>query len=219
VSAILTFLDTVPQVLALDEATIRAVQRAPDGLATAVAILLLACISDVAGNSPLLFIRRMRPLRLVVSLVVQTLLAAVRLGIWMLSFWAIVSLLERDAVALSRVTLVIGMGYAPMLLSALVVIPALGPLIGRALEAWTLVAVTASIAVARDLAPWEALHAGLVALLAVLLVRRTSDRVVVGLLGRLSVRLLGVDVLQRTREIDPRSIATAPPAPRRSVTA
>ncbi len=57
------------------------------------------------------------PRRLAVSLGVEALLACVRLAIWTLSFWLVVLLLEREAVAPSRVTLVIGLGYAPMVLS------------------------------------------------------------------------------------------------------
>ena len=39
-------------------------------------------------------------------------------------------------------------GYAPMLLSLFVVIPSVGPFIGRWLHAWTLVTILASMAVA-----------------------------------------------------------------------
>ena len=58
------------------------------------------------------------------------------------------------------------------------------------------------IAVAGDLSPRAALGTSLLAWLAILVLSRTSDPLVIRLLGRLSRRLLGVDVMQRTREID-----------------
>jgi hypothetical protein len=98
--------------------------------------------------------------------------------------------------------LIVGIGYAPMLLSVLVVIPTLGPFIAKLLHTWTLVAITASIVVAGDLSPRAALGTSVLAWLAILVLSRTSDPLVIGLLGRLSRRVLGVDVMQRTREID-----------------
>ena len=203
------FLESLRGILALDSDVIRGVQSMPSGPVVAVTILLLACVSDVLGNSPLLFIRRMRPARLATSLGIATILTVVRLSIWVLSFWVVVSVLEGRSVPLARVVLVIGIGYAPMLLSALTLIPTVGPFIGRLLEAWTLVAITSSIAVARALSPWEALVTGLLTVLTVLLLQRTSDRLIVAVLSWLSRRLLGVDVMQRTRAIDPRRIAAA----------
>lgn len=202
IDAIGTFLGRVGGVLSLDPGAIRGIQAAPDGPGTATAIVLLACASDALGNSPLLFIRRMSPSRLAVSLAVATLLAAVRAAVWAVSFALIVSLIERRLIPLPRVMLIVGIGYAPLLLSALVLIPTLGPFVAKLLHTWALVAITASIIVAGDLSPRAALGASALAWLVILVLSRTSDRLVVGLLGRLSRWLLGVDVMQRSREID-----------------
>ena len=61
IEAIGTFVASVRGILALDRDVIRSLQTLPSGPLIAVAILLLACVSDVVGNSPLLFIRKMRP--------------------------------------------------------------------------------------------------------------------------------------------------------------
>jgi hypothetical protein len=189
-------------ILTLDLGVIRSIQASPNGLGVAVAIVLLACLSDAVGNSPLLFIRRMTPTRLAISLLVATLLAAVRLSVWAVSFALVVSLVERRLLDPTRVASIVGLGYAPMLLSVLVVIPTLGPFIAKVLHAWVLVAITASIAVAGELTAREALGASLLAWVVILLLSRTSDPLVVGLLSRLSKRLLGADVMQRTRDLD-----------------
>jgi hypothetical protein len=202
-------------ILALDLETIRDIQAAPDGLSVAAAIVLLACASDAVGNSPLLFIRRMSPGHIAVSLAVATLLAAVRLAVWAVSFALIASLIERHLVSLPGVVLVVGIGCAPMLLSALVIIPTLGPFIAKLLHTWVLVTITASIIAAGDLTPRGALGTSVLAWLAILVLSRTSDPLVIRLLGALSRRLLGVDVMQRTREIDQLGRTVGRPAARR----
>jgi len=200
------FFNAVGGVLWLDQEAIKALQSEPNGLSVALWILLLATVSDVIGNSPVLFINRMRPGRLALAFGIETVLSLIRLAVWMLSLWALLLLANRGAVDFERVVLVIGIGYAPMLLSFLVIIPTAGPFIGRVLDAWTLVTVTASVAVAVGVSPWEALPAVVVAALVILVVRRTSDRVSVAVLGPLSRKLSGVDLMSRTRRLDPQLV-------------
>jgi hypothetical protein len=104
---------------------------------------------------------------------------------------------------LANVVLVVGIGYAPMLWSFLVVIPTVGPLIRRILIAWTLVTLTASIAVASNSSPWQVLTAPVVAALVMLAVYRWIDRLSVAMLGGTSLRFFHVDLMQRTRAMDP----------------
>ena len=197
------FFDIVGGILSLDPEAILAIQTAPDGLTVAIVILLLATAADVVGNSPVLFMKKMQPGRLAAALGVETVLSLVRLAIWMASLWILLLVLNRGVVELANVVLVIGIGYAPMLWSFLVVVPTVGPLIGRILIAWTLVTITASIAVASNTSPLEALAAPVVAVLVILLVRRSSNHVSLEILGRVSRHLTGVDLMQRTRAMDP----------------
>jgi hypothetical protein len=198
----------VGAMLSLDPAAIHAVQTAPGALSVAIWILLLGTLSDVLGDSPLLFINRMRRGRFAAAVGIEAVLSVVRVAIWILSFWILVDLLNLGSVSLSEVVLVVGLGYAPMLLSFLVLIPFLGPLIGRILHAWTLVTILASMAVAANSSPWQVLAPGVVAVLLILIVRRWSDRVSVAVLGGLSRNLVGTDVMQRTRVMDPRLVMT-----------
>jgi len=202
------FFGIVGGILSLDANTIRAVQSAPNGLAVALWILLLGTLSDVVGDSPLLFINRMSPGRFWVALAIELVLSLVRLAIWFVSFWILLLVLHRS-VSLSTIVLVVGIGYAPMLLSLFVVIPSVGPLVGRVLHAWTLVTILASMAVAVGASPWEVLAPGAVAVLLILAVRRWSDRVSVAVLSGISRRLVGVDVMQRTRAMDPPLVMAA----------
>ncbi|HET6317817.1 MAG TPA: hypothetical protein VFG86_15285 [Chloroflexota bacterium] len=197
------FFGAVGGVLRLNADAIRAIQSAPDGLAIAMWILVLGTLSDVVGDSPLLFINRMRPGRFAAALGIEAVLSIARLVIWLVSFWVVMMVLRQGAVSLAQVVLVVGIGFAPMLLSFLVIIPSAGPLIGRILQAWTLVAILASMALAVNQSSWQLLATGVVVVLAIVLARRWSDRLSVTVLGRISHALVGVDVMQRTRAMDP----------------
>ena len=196
----------VGAMFSLDPNAIHAVQTAPGALSLAIWILLLGTVSDVLGDSPLLFIRKMRRGRFAAAVGIEAVLSVVRVAIWILSFWILVNVLQLGSVSLADVVLVVGLGYAPMLLSVLVLIPFLGPVIGRVLHAWTLVTILASIAVFANSSPWQVLAPGLVAIGLILIVRRWSDRVSVAVLGGVSRSLVGTDVMQRTRAIDPRLV-------------
>ncbi len=75
------FFAAVGGILSLDPTAIRAVQTSPIGLVFAAVILVLATVSDVVGNSPVLFVRRIRPGRLAAALGVETILSLLRLCI------------------------------------------------------------------------------------------------------------------------------------------
>jgi hypothetical protein len=200
---IATFFDTVGGILSLDPNTILAVQTSPSGLTLAIAILLLATVSDVVGNSPVLFFNKMSPGRLLAAMGIETVLSLVRLAIWMLVSALLFFVVNYVRLTLANVVLVVGIGYAPMLWSFLVVIPTVGPLIRRILIAWTLVTLTASIAVASNSSPWQVLTAPVVAALVMLAVYRWIDRLSVAMLGGTSLRFFHVDLMQRTRAMDP----------------
>jgi hypothetical protein len=202
-SQIGAFFEAVGGILSLNPEVILSLQTSPNGLSVAIVILLLATVSDVVGNSPVLFFNKMSPGRLAAAMGIETILSLVRLAIWMIVSAILFFVVNHVRLTLSNVVVVVGIGYAPMLWSFLVVIPTVGPLIRRILIAWTLVTLTASIAVASSASPWQALTAPVVAALVILVVYRWTDRFSVSVLGRLSRRWFNVDLMQRTRAMDP----------------
>jgi hypothetical protein len=217
-SQIAAFFDVVGGILSLDPNVILGVQTSPSGLTLAVVILLLATVSDVVGNSPVLFFNKMSPGRLAAAMGIETVFSLLRLTIWMVISALLFLVVNQVRLTLANVVLVVGIGYAPMLWSFLVVIPTIGPFIRRILVAWTLVTLTASIAVASNSSPWQALTAPAVAALVLLGVYRWIDRFSVMVLGRASLRLFAVDLMQRTRAMDPLLVlADSPSGGRRPV--
>jgi hypothetical protein len=202
-SQIAAFFDIVAGILSLDADTLLAVQTSADGLTVAFLILLLATISDVVGNSPVLFFNKMSPTRLLAAMGIETVLSLVRLAVWMCISALLFSVANDVRLSLANVVVVVGIGYTPMLWSFLVIVPTIGPLIRRVLIAWTLVTLTASIAVASNASPWQALTAPVLSALVILAVYRWSNRFSVVVLGGLSRRWFAVDLMQRTRAMDP----------------
>jgi hypothetical protein len=203
------FFDTLGGILSLNPDVILAVQTAPNGLTVAIVILLVATVSDVVGNSPVLFFNRMSRGRLAAAMGVETVLSLVRLAIWVCSTAILLLVVRGGVVKLSNIVLVIGVGYAPMVWSFLVVIPTAGPLIRRLLIAWTLVTITASIAVASSATPWQVVTGPVVATLVIVVLYRSSNRFSVRALGRLSRQFVGVDLMQRTEAMDPLLVIAA----------
>ena len=204
-----SFFALVDGILWLDAAVIQSIQTSPSGLGVAIAILVLATLSDVVGNSPVLFFRKMRPGRLALAMAIEAVLSIIRLCVWILCVWLLLWLLNGTPLDLRTLVLVIGIGYAPMLWSFLIIIPSAGPLIGRILVAWTLVTMTASIALSSASSPVNVVAGPVIAALVLLLVYRGSNRITALVLGGLSRRFSGVDVMQRTRAMDPVMVAAA----------
>jgi len=200
---IAAFFETVGGILSLDPSVILWVQTSPNGLTVAIVILLLVTVSDVVGNSPVLFFNKMSPGRVAAAMGIETVLSLVRLAIWMLITVLLFFVVNQVRLSMANVVVVVGIGYAPMLWSFLVVIPTVGPFVRRILVAWTLVTLTASIAVASNSSPWQALTAPLVAAAVILAVYRWTNRFSVAVLGRASRQFFGVDLMQRTRAMDP----------------
>ena len=196
------FLELVGGVIRLDPDAMLAIAQSPDGLRVAVVILLLGSLSDAVGDSPVLFLSGVGGGRFALCLLVDTVLAVVRVAIWIVSLVVLVNLFSQAGVSLAQATLVVGIGFAPMLLSFFALLPLLGPVLLRLLHAWVFVTVIVALRTLVGLTLGPALAAAVVGWLAVLVVGHTVDRVVVRGFGRLTRRLLGVDLLLRFDQID-----------------
>jgi hypothetical protein len=189
-------------VIRLDPDAIRTVAQSPAGLSVAVAILLLSSLSDAVGNSPLLFLSGIGGVRFAVCLLLDTLLSLLRVAIWIVSLAVLTNLLPRADISLAEATLIVGLGLAPMLLSFLALLPLLGPVLLRLLHAWVFVTTIVVLRTLYGLPLGSALAVTAVGWLAVLAVGHTVDRAVVRGFGRLTLRLLGVDLLLRFDRVD-----------------
>jgi len=189
-------------VIRLDPEAMRAIAQSPDGLRLAVGILLLSSLSDAIGNSPILFLSGVGGGRFVACLLVDTLLSVVRIAVWIVSLVLLLSLLTPVDATVAEATLVVGLGFAPMLFSFLALLPLLGPVLLRLLHAWVIVTTIVALQALYGLALGQALSVAVAGWVLVLVIGHTVDRAVVRGFGWLTRRLLGVDLLLHFGQLD-----------------
>ncbi|RMF03406.1 MAG: hypothetical protein D6768_06015, partial [Chloroflexi bacterium] len=108
----------------------------------ALAVLLLAAVSQAAGQSVTLFLNRVSPGRFVFSLLLAALFFAGGVFFWTLTIWFINRALFEFDRPFREIFWAVSLGQAPLIFGFLVLIPWLGLLIRRVLQVWTLLAVT-----------------------------------------------------------------------------
>jgi hypothetical protein len=195
-------LGLVGGVIRLDPEAMRTIAQSPDGLRLAVTILLLSSFSDAVGNSPVLFLSGVGGGRFAVCLLVDTLLSLVRVAVWIASVALLLSRLTAVEVSPAEATLVVGIGFTPMLFSFLGLLPLLGPVLLRLLHAWVIVTTIVALRALYGLELGQALAVAGAGWVVVLAIGHTVDRAVVRGFGRLTRRLLGVDLLLRFGQVD-----------------
>lgn len=129
----------------------------PHGLAAAIALLLLAGLSDGLGirAAPLL-INRITPRAFVLTLLASALLFGAGAALWIGGAWLAATKLFGVEDTLSDFFAVLSFAYAPFLFSALTLLPLLGPALRWALRLWSFL-VGLALLVALELEPWQAL--------------------------------------------------------------
>jgi hypothetical protein len=155
-SALGTFFWLVGGALLLQPEVFKAAEASASGLLYALLILILAGASRTLGQAVTLFFNRVSRRRFLLALAVGGLEFALEAGLWIASVWIIPRFLDPSPPRLATVTRVVGLAYAPILLSFLELAPYAGAAIGRALRVWALLAAIVGIAVVFDVRPWLA---------------------------------------------------------------
>jgi hypothetical protein len=146
----------------LDRSAFEAALQSSHGMRDALIILLLGGIMETLGQSVVLILNRVSRSRFAVALGLGGLQLILEATLWIFASWLIVTLLVGPRASLATSVRVIGMAYAPLILSIFVFLPYIGILIGYILRGWVLLAVLVGTAVAFDLQPLgAALAAGL----------------------------------------------------------
>lgn len=141
--------------LRLDEATFQLIHTLPLSLLAALLVVLLAGLSQAVGQSVVLFINQVRPLRFVFSLLLSTVLFVFGYSFWALSTWVIVHFIFAGDATLIEVIRTLGFSYAPLIFSALMVFPYLGMPIFVVLSIWSLWAIVVGIDAITALDRWQ----------------------------------------------------------------
>jgi hypothetical protein len=192
----MSFPALIGRALGLDGTAFLSIQRMPEGLWLALAVVLLAGISEAVGQSIVLFANRVKPRRFVVSLLLSGLLYTSSFVILTVSVWLVATYLYGSQKSLDTVTRAVGLGYAPHFFGFFILTPYFGSPIGLLLSLWSLVAIILALHVSLGLTLLQALVCSLLGWLLLQVLRRTIGRPVNRLVRWLRRKTAGVPLVQ-----------------------
>lgn len=153
------FGETIRRVMALDSTIFLAYKSSPNGLLFALLLVTVAGGSKALGQSVILFINHVRPLRFALALCMGAVQHVVGFLLWTTAVWlAGVYGFQADATWAATATAV-GVAYAPQILSFFELTPFLGNAFGFLLSFWSLLAMIAGVQVGLGLSPVQAILA------------------------------------------------------------
>jgi hypothetical protein len=154
---------TAGGVLKLDPAIFKVAVTLPNMWMVALAILFVAGMLDMLGQSMVLFANRVTPRRFVVSLLMSGLMLIVSAFVYALTIWLFVRMALRfHDTHFSTVLILVALSYAPLLFGVFSLFPYLGNLIYHAVRVWSLLALVVGVAAISDSAFWLGLLACLI---------------------------------------------------------
>lgn len=159
--------------LTLSMERLAVVPALPDASSAALLIVLLAGISEAAGESVVLFVNRVRPRRFFVSLAVSGLLFVFTYLFLSGSVIAVTRLLLGPDVRAFDMAIVVGAAFAPRMFGFLGFLPYFGQPIGALLQAWSVLAALRGVRAVLGAGVLEAIAAVALGALLLAVLQRT----------------------------------------------
>jgi hypothetical protein len=170
------FWELVKGAIALNPQVFEAMATVPDANKIAINVLLLAGFSQAIGQSIILFLNRVKPLRFVLSLLLSAILFVFSYGFWIWSTWLVSRFVFRQEVDYQVVYHTIGLATAPQILSFLIAIPYFGVPIQVLLSLWALLAFVQGFHTATGFGVWQAFWCSVLGWLVLQILQRTIGR-------------------------------------------
>ena len=185
----------VSGVLLLNSETFKSLNNLPLGLIASILVVLLAGLSQTFGQSVMLFINRVRPLRFLLSVAIASVLFVFNYNFWVFSTWLVAKWLFGVELPLIEVIKTLGFSYAPLLLGFLIVIPYFGMPILVVLSIWTLLAIATGLGAISNLSIWQAFECCLGGWLALQLSQRVVGKAIARITSRIVDWVAGVELI------------------------
>ncbi|MBC5800404.1 MAG: CAAX protease [Candidatus Eremiobacteraeota bacterium] len=167
---------------------------AENSVSTALVIVLIAGFSEAVGQSVVLFANRVKPVRFVFTIAIQSLLSAFGFVFLVLSTWAITALTHRTHVPIGRMALAFALSYVPLWFAFLTGLPYLGSPLLLLLRVWHLLALIVGFAAVSGISEARApLYVGL-GWLVLVTTQHTLGRPIASFGARLLKSAAGVDL-------------------------
>ncbi len=206
-------------VFVLNGEIFQTVTTLPRGLTLAMIVVLLAGLSLAIGQSIILFINRVQPVRFIFSLLVSAILYLFEFLLLVFSTWVICLFPSSIHLPFSTLLIVLGLSYAPLLFSFLGALPHLGLPILRILSIWHLLAMVVGFGAVANIG--EGFAFGYVAFGWFLkeLLGNTIGQPIARLGKTIADRVAGVELTANRRELNERVQSRFETAPSPIVTA
>lgn len=167
----------------LNSATFSFINDLPLGLIASILIVLLAGLSQTFGQSVMLLINRVRPLRFLLSMAIAAIIFVFNYNFWVLSTWLVAKWIFGVDLSLIEIIKTLGFSYAPLLFGFLIVIPYFGMGILIVLSIWTLMAIATGLGVISNLDIWSAFACCLGGWLVLQISQRVLGKAIASLAG------------------------------------
>lgn len=168
----------------------------------AIAVILLAGLSQAIGQSIVLFVNRVKPLRFVLSLVMSSFIYLGTYVFWAISIWLVVDFVFGLDFRLLSISKALALCYVPQLLAFLVALPYIGMPISILLSIWTLLAILVGIGAVTDLNTWQAVVCVGLGWLVLQLGQRTIGRPLTKLARWLRSQSAGQQLVTQNAELE-----------------
>jgi hypothetical protein len=178
------------------------INQLPRGLEVALAVTLVAGLSQAIGQGIILFVNRVKPLRFVLSLVISAVLFGFGWIFWVLSTWIACNVLFRFNPALMTVAQSLGLSYAPQILSFFIALPYLGVPISITLSIWSFLAFLTAMRSTLGLGLWQAFWCGVLGWMMLQVLQRTIGWPVARAGQWLANKVAGVKLVTDLKEVE-----------------
>ena len=194
-TAISSFWTLVSGVLLLNPQTFEAIDNLPLGLVASILVVLLAGLSQTFGQSVMLFVNRVRPLRFFLSIAIAAVIFVFNYNFWVFSTWTVAQGIFGIKLSLIEVIKTLGFSYAPLLLGFLMVIPYFGMPILIVLSIWALIAIATGLGTISNLGIWQAFECCLGGWLVLQISQRLFGRAISGIVNKIVDWVAGVELV------------------------
>ncbi len=187
-----------------------------DARAAAVAVVLLAGLSEGVAQSIVLFANKVKPARMLLSCATGALLFCFGYAFLVLSTWAVCRLPAAPHLPLGELAVVFAASYAPLLFAFLGAMPYLGPGILAVLRVWHFLALAVGVAAVGGVGIFVAAACVGVGWAVMVLAQRSFGKPIVALGAMLLDAVAGVKLVDDERLVVGRAVAaetTAQPVP------
>lgn len=173
----------------------------PQGTTVALIVVLIAGLSQAFGQSIVLFINTVKPIRALFYLAVFAILFVFTYCFWAIAIWLVSNLFFNVELSFLTAARTLALSYAPQTLGFLIVLPYFGLPIGVLLSIWTLLAGVYGLEVVAGLDSWTAFACAGLGWVVLELLERTLGRPIAVLGQRLLNLAAGTKLVTDSKQL------------------